>query len=462
MFTIEILDVIDCRVKPALAEIIRPAISFTSVFYRQGMYRKILQEYEKSTMIKGKDCFYFRTGLLPRVLAYCKERDIPIEVIGKQEKVPFSAPRLKVTVKIDGKWTVIDLMEEQVRLINNAIKKQRGVLIAPTASGKSAMAISVISAFPKAKIIWLCHTKDLMYQAGEVAERELKTKVGYVGDGNLDLSHRITMATWQSFVKVAADIGHEFDMVVCDEVHHLSGFSVTYAQILTQILAPVRIGLTATMPKNKEAELAIEAYLGPIADEITIREGQEIKIMSEISIRFLKVPIDARIRDLRKYQDVYQAAVVEREAQHQIIASTAKGHIQEGDSVLILVNRIEHGDNILAECKRQGVKAYFAQGATESTVRMQLKEALNNKEIHCLIATVIFKEGINIPELNVIINAAGGKSEISTLQAIGRGLRITPTKKRLIFYDIMSLDHYYLTNHLAERLSIYSQLQWLD
>ena len=230
---------------------------------------------------------------------------------------------------------------------------------------------------------------------------------------------------------------------------------------MRNVLAPVRIGLTATMPSSMESILTIEGLLGPIIDEVTIAEGQERGTMAEISIKFLKVPIDYKLRDLRKYNDVYDAGVVNNRAQHRLIVETAKEHITKGDSVLILVTRIEHGENLLTEFEHSNTKAIFAQGATEGSVRKEIKEALNSKNIHVVIATTIWNEGINIPELNVIINAAGGKSEIRTLQIIGRGLRLTETKKKLIMYDIMNLNHSFLLNHLGERLALYSELKWL-
>lgn len=292
-----------------------------------------------------------------------------------------------------------------------------------------------------------------IYQQGSNDESFL----GVIGDKERD----------QSFVEfydleVENDHNYFVEGVLVHNCHHLSKFDSQYTTLMRSVLSPVRIGLTATIPKDKQAVLAIEAFLGPVIEEITVKEGQERGTMAEIKMKFLKVPLSHSIRDLRKYQDVYDAGVVNRREQHELIARTCKRHVGEGDAILILVTRIQHGENILAELKRQGVKAYFAQGNTESSVRNDLKDALNNKDIHCLIATTIFQEGINIPELNVLINAAGGKSEIRTIQAIGRGLRVTDTKKVLTCYDIMSLDHPYLVSHLAERLAVYSEMRWLE
>lgn len=456
---IKIHDVIDCTVDPALAKIIEPCLSYKTVYYRQGMYKKIRKEYMKSTLTKGEGRYFFNTGLLPRVLNYCKERNVPVTVEGEEERIPPLAPYLDSRIFTDEVRRQI-----QIRQVEKALTKQRGVIVAPTGTGKTMTGLAIISSFiihKRIKILWLCHTKDLMYQSGKVAKEKFGIDVGYVGDGQSDYSQTLTCATRQSFIKIAPDVGFEFDVVLVDEAHHLSGFDGEYAWILKSVLAPVRLGLTATMPTSQESILAIEAFLGPIIDTVSIEEGQEKKIMAEIKIKLLKIPTDHSIKDLRKYSDVYDASVTNRITQHRIIVSKTKEHISKGDSVLIIVHRITHGYNLLEECKRQGVEAYFAQGLTESSVRNQLKESLNGKHIHCVIATTIWKEGVDLPELNVIINAAGGKSEIATLQTLGRGLRKTPSKKLLILYDTFDSSHYYLVSHFGERMCLYSDNEWL-
>ncbi len=453
--TIKILDAIDCSCGPALADIIKPCLSFPAVYYQQSAFRKIRREYEKTVLTKGDGEYFFYTGLLPRVLSFCEERNVPIITEGEREVLPFKDPITK--------FTEFTLEEKQLRVVKKVIKEQRGMLKAPTGLGKTIMAMSIISAFltEDNKVLWLCHTKDLMYQAGEVALKELKLKSGYYGDKHSDLTHRLTIGTRQSFINISEEVGWEFDVVIIDEAHHISSFDCQYTQILSHILAPSRIGLTATMPKDMEATLAIEGMLGPIIDEITMEEAKDMGRVSDVRIKFIKIPISYQVKELKKYSDVYDAGVVNREEGIKRIAAKAKEHADKNESVLIIVNRIPHGDNILEELENIGAEAFFANGSTESQVRLQLKEALNNKDTRIGITTTIWKEGVDIPSLDVIINAAGGKAEIATLQAIGRGLRQTETKKLLTLYDMLYLDHPYLISHLGERLAIYSEMGWL-
>lgn len=448
---IEIVNAIECRVGHALAKIIKPCLSYTAVTFVQGPYRKIRKEYQKSTMYKDDKDYYFYAGCLPRVLKFCKENNVDVTVVGEEEKLEAGKFALKT----------LTLRNEQMRLVEATLKTQRGVVKAPTGVGKTAIGLAIISAFKKAKVIWLCHTTDLMYQAGGVAEKELGEKVGYIGDGHCDLEKRITMATRQSFISYAEEEGCVYDIVIVDETHHLSKFSGQYSTILSNVLAPVRIGLTATLPTDAEALLAIESFLGPVIDEVTVAEGQELGIMADIKIKFLKLPLSHKVKNLRKYQDVYEYGVVKNVNQHKIIAETVLKHAHAGDSVLVIVNRIDHGNYLLEAIRALDIPCLFAQGSTESSVRKEIRDALNDGDLCCVIATTIWKEGVNIPELNVIINAAGGKSEIGTLQAIGRGLRLTDTKKQLILYDLFDPSSTFLVSHFGERVCLYSDMNWI-
>jgi superfamily II DNA or RNA helicase len=453
---IQILDSVNCEVQPALATIIKPLLSFTAVYYTQGFFKKERHEYEKTIMIKRKSGTYlFPTGLLPKVVKYCVQKNVPIKVIGKEEKLPYSKPTMKT----------LTLRDEQVRLVNSALKKQRGVLVAPTGVGKTALGIAVISSFvgdKDFKALWLCHTKDLMYQSAEVCKKELGIEPGIVGDNSSDLSKQITMATRQSFINHVEKYGHIYDMVLVDEAHHISSYVGQYGSLLERIYAPIRIGLTATLPtQNKEAMLAIEGLLGPVIDEVTMEEGQDKNLIADIKIRIIKIPFSSDIKRLRNYADVYKFGVTNRPDQHIAIVQKAKEHVERGDSVLIIVTKLDHGRMIASQCYMNDLDAEFIQGADTAEDRDRVKRALDSKKLKCVIATTIWKEGVNIPELNVIINAAGGKSEIATIQAIGRGLRRTSTKKEIIVYDCMDSSHKYLIEHYGHRMAIYSEMGWI-
>jgi len=72
-----------------------------------------------------------------------------------------------------------------------------------------------------------------------------------------------------------------------------------------------------------------------------------------------------------------------------------------------------------------------------------------------LIASSIYDEGVDLPEVNVLIKASGGKSEVKTIQQVGRGLR--PKKEKLIVYDFNDMNSKFLSAHSKKRIKTYKQ-----
>lgn len=69
---------------------------------------------------------------------------------------------------------------------------------------------------------------------------------------------------------------------------------------------------------------------------------------------------------------------------------------------------------------------------------------------------------INIPGLDAVINAAGGKSEVAVLQMIGRGLRRTKNKDTVLIYDFFDNSMSWFVEHFGNRFSMYCESGWVD
>ena len=78
-------------------------------------------------------------------------------------------------------------------------------------------------------------------------------------------------------------------------------------------------------------------------------------------------------------------------------------------------------------------------------------------DIICIAITKIFSTGINIKNLHNIVLAAGGKSSVTVVQSIGRGLRLHPDKKELNIWDIVDTNYKYSSKHGEKRQEIYAR-----
>ena len=90
--------------------------------------------------------------------------------------------------------------------------------------------------------------------------------------------------------------------------------------------------------------------------------------------------------------------------------------------ILILTKSLDHGRTLENLC---GGECEFLEGANSIQERYKAISRFRGcRTTSVLIGTKILQTGINIEEITHLINARGMKSEIATLQALGRALRV--------------------------------------
>ena len=392
----------------------------------------------------------FLTGFIPKIVQICEKN-------GWDWDLKFSSPmNLGPEPNLPG----ITFREDQNRLMNTAIISGRGVLKAPTGSGKTVLIAGLISSFKDKKVLFLCHTISLLTQTKKEFESFGLGPVSLINSKSKDLSGNIVVATMQSLSHFnIEDYCDLFDVVFVDEAHHVSSFDGTYAKLLKGLLAPVKIGVTATISKNEEAKLAMEGLLGPMIDEVTLKEGIEKEFVATPIIELIKIPYNDNIRSFTKYKDIYEAGIVNHRKRNRIIMEKAISLMQSGKSVLIYVSHIDHGHNLQDMGEYLGKYLPFIWGDTPEDHRETIKQGLQDKKLMGAIASVVWKEGINIKSLDTIMIAGGGKSELALLQTVGRGLRRDDEKTEVLIVDFLDSAKY-LSEHAIERLGVYIENGW--
>ena len=450
---ITILNPVEAVIDVALEALVKPSLSYKTALYVPGIHHKRRIESDKSVLRKCKGGFLFYAGLVDHVKAFCKEKNIDVTVEDQSiEHYEMYDPYLPgITFRPD----------DQVPLINSWLDKPRGIIKSPTGSGKTVLGFGCLSAFEDVCIIWLCHTKQLMTDTRNDAIKKYGWKekdIGMIGAGFNETGRKLTIATRQSFKKIAEELSDLYDVVVVDEVHHISALDGEYSYILSRLLAPFRLGLTASPLKEGLPTFAAIGLIGPIVGELTLNQASDLGILAIPKIQIVKIPVSHTVKNLRKYSDVYSDGIVNRLELNQNIALIAKKHADIGETALIMVTQLAHGDNIKEALRVIGINAILIEGASDTAKREKTKQDLDNKLINVVICSGVWKEGVNIPSLDAVILACGGKDP---LQALGRGMRKTKDKDTLWYYDFFDQSHHYLVSHFGERLCFYLQQGWL-
>jgi len=144
----------------------------------------------------------------------------------------------------------------------------RGVVVLPTGTGKTFLAILAISKVGRPALV-VTPTIDLLNQwYGELAVA-FDVPVGAVGGGNHEFQP-LTVTTYDSAYIHLEKWGNRFGLLVFDECHHLPG--PTYMQAAAGGIAPYRLGLTATPERTDGQEGLLDGLIGPVVYRREIKE----------------------------------------------------------------------------------------------------------------------------------------------------------------------------------------------
>ncbi len=434
-------------------------LNYKATYYREGPFRKVAKEYLKSLVTKEG---LFLTGFIPRIEKYCEILKIPLEIEENTRDATIDT--------LLGSYLSRKFRPEQDIAVAKMIYERRGIIHYPTGSGKTEIFLAFLAyCKPEIKSLIIVHTKDLLHQTLERAQKFLDRPIGFIGDGCKKIEG-VTIGMIQTLNRKREELKEYFEslsVVIVDEAHHVSHFSKTfkssgtYANVLELIPAPLRFGFTATLPYQEEAKMAIEGYLGPVIAQL---KAQDSPHLSKVRVKLKRLPKSKMIEELKTYKEVYNLGVVYNSRRNLAVATDANQLVQEDKTVLILVTAIQHGFNIKEMIERRfpNITVEFVWGDKSGEERESIKKDLNEKRINIVVSDVVWREGVDIPTLGAIINASDNKSEILTRQGVGRGLRKVPgVKGEVILVDYFDPSHRYLRDHFSERLVLYFEEKWL-
>jgi superfamily II DNA or RNA helicase len=127
---------------------------------------------------------------------------------------------------------------------------------------------------------------------------------------------------------------------------------------------------------------------------------------------------------------------------------------------LILFREHDHAHRILAEMPEE-LESQFTYTIVhgETPGREKIFEKFNKGRIDILLASMIIKRGKNLPGIRVLVNAAGGDSEVTVVQILGRALRKAKGKKKVWIEDFWDLGRN-LRRHSYHRVRYYKNQEF--
>jgi len=405
---------------------------------------------------KGK----FLTGFLPKI-----EKDIKVEYKKDRNRIILPKDICSLVIGKDKNNEPYYLNPPQIEAVSQALEKERGIIVMAPRSGKTVIASVVIKLFLKRfkyKALFLAGRTILLTQAEEQFNfMGIETSRCFAGDK--DTSGSCILATPQTFIKLAdKELIKSIDMIFVDECHHIKKGS-QYNKILKHSVARYRIGLTGTPPTENFDAMYLEGITGPVVYELTFDDSINMNITAKPKIVIKKVPEDNNLKRL-KYKDFYEQGVVHRRSLNRLIVETAYENAISGNTSLILIDQIAHGNIVLSTFNRfrPELAVRFIHGSLPFEIQQKARQDLIDKNLDCVICTAsLWSEGINIPTLGAVILGSTPKVDSRVMQSITRPLTQQEGGKTGIIVDFFDASSKYAVEHFGYRISIYCELGWL-
>jgi superfamily II DNA or RNA helicase len=346
-----------------------------------------------------------------------------------------------------------------VDAVKSCLSKGYGTILSATGSGKSFLTASLIenlkrnNTFEDMKVLILVPGVGLVDQLTKDFESYgvSFTHSGWTGDIRLQNTEVIICNTENFCAKFKENASwiKKVDVLIADECHKVKNGNIVTGNI-KRINTEHKYGFTGTLPPSKIDKWKVIGLFGPVVFEKHSKELRDQGYLTNAKVK--RVKMNHRLMRRMSYKNELNY-VYNCEIRNKKIAKICD---KLNNNALILVNHLEHGENIKAALEKYtDKKVYFVSGEMDVDSRAAVIESMENgDDILCVAMSSIFSTGINIKNLHYLLFVAGGKSFVRTVQSIGRGLRLHDSKEFFVIIDVYD-DLEYSLSHAESRKEIY-------
>ncbi len=357
----------------------------------------------------------------------------------------------------------IRLRDDQVEVVNKFLENPQCIQEIATGFGKTITTATLAKICEKyGRTITIVPNKSLVEQTEEDFIN-CRLDVGvYYGDRK-ELGRTHTICTWQSLnilekkskddeeLLSLADFLDGVQTVMVDEVHMAK--ADVLKKLLTQNMsnAPIRWGLTGTVPKDDIDFQNIRAALGEVVHRVKAHELQEKGVLSACHVNIIQTQ---EWKEFESYQAELKYLVTNEERMTFISDKIQK--ISQNGNTLVLVDRIESGKFICNQIQ----DAVFISGEVKTKDRKEEYNEIQTADNKIIVATYgVAAVGINIPRIFNLVLLEPGKSFVRVIQSIGRGIRKAEDKDHVEIWDLTASSKY-AKKHLTDRKRYYKEAQY--
>jgi superfamily II DNA or RNA helicase len=362
------------------------------------------------------------------------------------------------------------LRDYQVETVNLTFQHQRGIAQLATNAGKTLICMAISKAADHLMRSVVIVPSELLlnqtyedYKKSDLSVLKLTPKIAPKNRCSEVLGHRhiiVTETMFTNAIDCFSSVNEPF-ILIKDETHR-------FGDVLAEALrfdmpnAPIRLGLTGTMPTCKLKSTKIKCHLGgDVLKKVMPKHLIDMKTSDEPRITMIKT-LDSEVSSL---MDEYVAMGAYDWSMEQKYLLDNKARVKEiGDFILSLPKT-----NTLVLCAAAfGVElgTYmnlpFIYEETSVDNRAKLFDTFNHSQTDALVLASYgtASTGISVNDIFRIVLVDVGKNEAQVIQSIGRGIRKSTHQSHVDIVDIYAGDFKYSIKHKQERVKLYKKYQY--
>jgi len=315
---------------------------------------------------------------------------------------------------------------------------RKGVVVLPTGTGKTFLSAIDAKRFG-GKVLFLVHRLDILKQSIAAYQRVWpQMKAGILtGEAKENESECDVLFASKDTLRQPAELANyardEFNYIVVDEVHH--GQTPSYSDIFEYFRPRFMLGMTAT-PDRTDRKDIFELFNYNKVFEVSLQEAIEDGYLVPYTYYGLLDDIDySRIRyqnNRYRVDDLERYLIIPQRNEAILREYLDKGN---GDKAIGFCVSIKHADRMAEFFTQRGIAA--ASITSETPDRDEKVAAFRRNEISVVFTVDLFNEGIDFPNVRVLMFLRPTESKTVFVQQLGRGLRLCIGKDRVRVLDFI-------------------------
>jgi len=317
----------------------------------------------------------------------------------------------------------------------------KGLVVAATGIGKTYLA--AFDSLDFNKILFVAHREEILNQA-ETSFKNIRPniKTGFFSGKNKDTDCDIVFATVQTmgqnkYLCEKYFKRDEFDYIIIDEFHHAAAGN--YGNILEYFTPKFLLGLTATPERmdNKDV-FALCDY--NVVYEVRLKGAIDKGWL--VPFRFYGVFDDTDYEKISFRNGKYDEVELEKSLMINKRADLILKHYKKYNSkrALGFCASRRHAEYMSKYFNENGIMACTVVSGEQTEFSMDRKKSvdkLKKAELNIIFSVDMFNEGLDIPEIDMILFLRPTESPTIFLQQLGRGLRKYKDKKYVNILDFI-------------------------